>query len=82
MDNQSTILIVDDSESARDTLEALLVGEDYHLEFAADGPEALKKVDELCPGLVLLDVMMPGAGEAGERLALDQWPLGSSCFSF
>lgn len=74
MNNPDTILIVDDSESARDTLEAMLAGEGYRLEFAADGPEALKKVSELRPGLVLLDVMMPGMDgfEVCRRLKSDE----------
>jgi len=74
MSHKSTILIVDDTESARDTLEALLVGEDYRLEFATDGPEALKKVAELRPDLVLLDVMMPGMDgfEVCRRIRVDE----------
>jgi two-component system sensor histidine kinase/response regulator len=56
----STILIVDDEPSARDTLEALLFREGYELAFAASGPEALARLDELAPDVILLDVMMPG----------------------
>ena len=58
-DQKSTILIVDDEPSARDTLEALLYHESYDLSFACDGPEALTKATELTPDLILLDVMMP-----------------------
>jgi two-component system cell cycle response regulator len=57
---KSTILIVDDDPTARDTLEALLFREGYDLYFATDGPEALEKASHLVPDLVLLDVMMPG----------------------
>ena len=53
------ILIVDDEPSARDTLEALLFSEGYHLAFAASGQEALDRLDELTPDVILLDVMMP-----------------------
>lgn len=56
----STILIVDDDAGARDTLEALLSAEDYHLSFAGNGIEALEKAEHLTPSLILLDVMMPG----------------------
>lgn len=58
-DKKSTILIVDDEPSARDTLEALLYYEGYALNFASNGPEALAKAAELTPDLILLDVMMP-----------------------
>jgi signal transduction histidine kinase len=60
MSHSSTILIVDDEPSARDTLEALLFREGYELAFAASGPEALARLDELAPDVILLDVMMPG----------------------
>lgn len=55
----NTILIVDDDPGARDTLEALLLNEGYHLAFASCGEEALKKAKELTPSLILLDIMMP-----------------------
>lgn len=66
MTYNSTILIVDDEPSARDTLEALLFGEGvdkghpYELAFANNGAQALEKATELIPDLILLDVMMPG----------------------
>jgi signal transduction histidine kinase len=56
----SKILIVDDEPSARDTVEALLLKEEYQLEFAKDGYEGLKIAEALQPDLILLDVMMPG----------------------
>ncbi len=56
----STILIVDDESAGRDTLEAILAGEDYHLEMAGNGVQALEKIRQLLPDVVLLDVMMPG----------------------
>lgn len=55
----STVLIVDDEPSARDTLEALLVGQGHRLVLAANGVEALSKAAELAPDLILLDGMMP-----------------------
>jgi len=60
MEYQSTILIVDDETVGRDTLEALLFAQGYHLAFAATGQEALAKASELLPDVILLDVMMPG----------------------
>jgi len=56
---KATILIVDDNEAARDTLDALLFSEDRVLVFAEDGPTALAKIADVRPDLVLLDVMMP-----------------------
>jgi signal transduction histidine kinase len=56
----SKILIVDDEPSARETIEAPLLKEDYQLEFAKDGYEGLKIAEAVQPDLILLDVMMPG----------------------
>lgn len=56
----TTILIVDDEPSARETLLSMLEGGSYSLEIAKNGPEALQKAERLLPDLVLLDVMMPG----------------------
>ncbi|MEP6894485.1 MAG: response regulator [Chloroflexota bacterium] len=56
----STILIVDDAQSARETLVALLENENYQLHLAEDGFQALQMLGNLQPDLILLDVMMPG----------------------
>jgi len=56
----STILIVDDSPSARETLMAMLEPENYQLHLAEDGFQALQMLATLQPDLILLDVMMPG----------------------
>lgn len=60
MASTPTILIVDDTESARDTLAALLHAGGYRLVFAENGPEALEISRETPLDLILLDVMMPG----------------------
>lgn len=60
MQAKSIILIVDDTETGREILEALLQSSTYQLAFACNGPEALLKAEELTPDLILLDVMMPG----------------------
>jgi len=57
---KSIILIVDDTETGREILEALLHFSTYQLAFASNGPEALEKAEALTPDLILLDVMMPG----------------------
>src|SRR5215217_6164882 len=56
----SIVLIVDDDLTARETLIAMLEGEQYDLQIAKDGVQALHMLEELQPDLILLDVMMPG----------------------
>jgi signal transduction histidine kinase len=56
----STLLIVDDNASARETLVAMLETENYEIKLAKDGFEALQILNHLQPDLILLDVMMPG----------------------
>ena len=56
----SRILIVDDELSGRQTLESVLEGEDYELEMAENGPQAIEKAKKLLPDVILLDIMMPG----------------------
>jgi signal transduction histidine kinase len=55
----SSILIVDDSQSARETLLAALDAQGYQLVTAGNGPEALQLASQIRPDLILLDVMMP-----------------------
>jgi len=56
----STVLIVDDSPSARETLLAALDGHGYQLVTAENGSEALQIANQIRPDVILLDVMMPG----------------------
>ena len=53
------ILVVDDERVLRDGIKAVLSGEGFEVRTARDGDEALKKIAEERPDLVLLDVMMP-----------------------
>lgn len=53
------ILIADDNAANRELLEAYLLGMDCELETAVDGEDALAKIAEFQPDLILLDVMMP-----------------------
>lgn len=55
----SSVLIVDDDQTARDTLVAILESEGYDLQQAKDGIQALQILNRLQPDLILLDVMMP-----------------------
>jgi len=55
-------LLVDDEQPARDRLRQLLTGHsDVEIVGEAeDGPEAIERITELAPDLVLLDIQMPG----------------------
>lgn len=53
------ILIVDDEPNIVISLEFLMKKEGFEVAVAADGEEALAKVEAFNPDLVLLDVMMP-----------------------
>jgi two-component system KDP operon response regulator KdpE len=56
------ILIVDDEPQIRRIMRTTLIGEGYEVEDAKTGEEALEKVREFRPDLVLLDMNMPGMG--------------------
>ena len=61
MNNQDVlVLIVDDDALVRETLRAAVALEGYRFALAADGREALNKLAEVQPDVILLDVMMPG----------------------
>jgi PAS domain S-box-containing protein/putative nucleotidyltransferase with HDIG domain len=59
LSHKSTILIVDDDAVGRDTLAALLSNQNYRLEQASSGAEALELAATLTPDVMLLDIMMP-----------------------
>jgi two-component system cell cycle response regulator len=56
---QSTVLIVDDNPQNVELLQAFLESLPVKIVTAADGIEALAKVAEHGPDLILLDIMMP-----------------------
>jgi len=55
-----SILIVDDDASVRESMGGVLRDEGYSVSEAADGHAALESLAAELPGLVLLDVWMPG----------------------
>lgn len=57
---QKTILIVDDEPDIIDSVRIILEKNGYNVETAIDGEDCLKKLSELKPDLILLDIMMPG----------------------
>lgn len=74
MNQQSTVLVVDDIAANRQTLLELLSDENYRLIEAADGPTALRLAAEESPDVILLDVMMPGMNgfEVCKKLRADK----------
>jgi two-component system, sensor histidine kinase and response regulator len=54
------ILVVDDTPDNCLLIQAILQDEGYQVELAESGKEALEKIGQSAPDLVLLDVMMPG----------------------
>jgi two-component system NtrC family response regulator len=56
------VLIVDDEEDIRDILSDRLQAYGYEIVTAADGLEALEKVEKTSPDLVLLDIQLPKLG--------------------
>lgn len=55
-----SVLVVDDEPMARTLLRLMLVRSGFEVLEAADGYEALAKVKEQLPDIMILDVMMPG----------------------
>lgn len=60
------ILVVDDDQHIGNLLERLLEQEGYQVDRAYSGTEALLRLEESPPDLVLLDLMLPGL--SGEEL--------------
>ncbi len=56
---QNRILVVDDEPANRELLEDMLTPLGYQVSLAQNGREALQKVEENPPDVILLDVMMP-----------------------
>jgi len=53
------ILVVDDDENLRIVYKKNLENRDYRVETAIDGKDALIKITEWKPDIVILDIMMP-----------------------
>lgn len=59
-DRSRCVLVVDDDAVLRKVVRAVLEADGYRVIEAADGAEGLKLAAEEHPGVILLDVMMPG----------------------
>src|SRR6266436_3414335 len=57
---KGTVLIIDDEEEIRESIEMLLNSEGLSTDTAANGEEGLKKIEENLYDAVLLDLMLPG----------------------
>src|SRR5436189_6254715 len=70
--NTAQILVVDDEAAVRESLRRALALEGYDVELAADGAEALYRLDigEVQPDAIVLDVLMPNVDglETARRL--------------
>ena len=71
------ILIADDQKRTRQSLKALLAASLPETEIweAADGAEALRLAEDVRPGLVVMDIRMPGVdGLTATRGIKSRWP--------
>lgn len=58
------VLLVDDELSSAEVLALVLAGEGYEVTVAADARQALERLDEADPDLLVTDFMMPGMNGA------------------
>lgn len=57
-----TILLADDSVTIQKVVELTFMDEDFDVVAVSNGTQALARLDDLTPALVIADVHMPGAG--------------------
>lgn len=57
--SSQTVLVVDDDDNIREIIGLYFAKEGFHVEEAADGVEAIRKVEQVKPGVIILDIMMP-----------------------
>ncbi len=58
-DKKDIVLVVDDETNNRLLLKTYLSSEGYSIEMASNGGEALQKVIQLSPSIIILDVVLP-----------------------
>ena len=54
-----TILLIEDSRLLRLAVTRILVKAGYHVISVGDGREGLQRAQDLCPDMILLDMMLP-----------------------
>jgi CheY-like chemotaxis protein len=68
------ILLVDDERSSAEVLALILAGEGYQVTLAPDARQALERMNEATPDLLVCDFMMPGMNGADLVKAVRQLP--------
>ncbi|TFH23632.1 response regulator [Candidatus Bathyarchaeota archaeon] len=59
MNNEIRILIVDDDDTIRSTMKAILEDEGYEVDLATSGKEGVQKAKETSYNIALLDIRLP-----------------------
>jgi DNA-binding NtrC family response regulator len=59
LNNETRILIVDDDDTIRSTMKAILEDEGYEVDLAASGKEGVQKSKEKSYNIALLDIRLP-----------------------
>lgn len=72
MDKKGLILVVDDEADIVSVLSKRLVESGYEVLTASDGQEALDRIDQKKPDLVVLDIMMPRLGGMALKQKLNE----------
>jgi DNA-binding response OmpR family regulator len=57
---EENILIIEDDKFLRELISRKIINEGFKMEEAIDGEEGLKKLQEVKPDLILLDLILPG----------------------
>lgn len=58
--SDNTVLIVDDEEGVRETLQEIFEDEDFHVVLLSSGEEAIEYVSKITPDVIFLDLWLPG----------------------
>jgi CheY-like chemotaxis protein len=72
------ILVVDDELSNAEVLALILHEEGFHVTVAGDGRQALERIEEAAPDLLITDYMMPGMSGVELGRAVRQLPRHSN----
>jgi DNA-binding response OmpR family regulator len=59
LDKRTRVLVVDDDETIRNTMKAILEDEGYTVDLAASGSEAILKTEQTTYNIALLDIRLP-----------------------